>query len=690
MKTSCSLFACITLMGFLFIGCLQSKPKIVVGDKVDLVSEIIDEGGGTIVIDKPGDPLDGFTLEVPGGSYGESKTFEISYRPVEGHNLTGGFSPITPLIKADNGGDRAQKAMTVTIPIDLPEGHFATAFFYDETTNRLEGMTFVDLDDSTLTVATSHFSEFIILSILEDDFPHNVDSGFKVGEDGDGWQFTNQGSYITPRGNCLGQSMMALYYYIEKKKGEGKPSLYGEYDNDGNIYHPTPKIWQDDVLAYRLCSTAQKTVSPELSLYKGVWIEKEETPLYNLYSFYAGIYLEGDPQYVEIERETAKSTPEKPDYSSHAMVVHKITRRVNEKGEQEAVLHIYDPNYPKEEQEIVYNFNGKAFEPYDFGGGIKYPGIYFRDRRSWIDPIDFSLLWGDFEGGVIGDDCFPDYTIYICKKNPDYTITDCEELVNGYTVTGYESYCFKVEVDGKEAKLEIYDEEQNKISSEGRTVEFKEGGNYLGFYVNADVTYENADGEEKTTEEWVGFEWLDVMYEEGESETFRSAEITLSNLALSGYYEEDAEYCKDGWSDPHATISVQSITNGILNGTTFTATWEADPENIYELTSGDVEINFKDDSLTEITSFDIKSYTYGDAIKEISFILEATGLTVKKDDSSSTGSALRFVQDGCSDITLLFDEYKEFYPNRQPCKTKVLETVECSSNSSINIDFYKE
>ena len=198
----------------------------------------------------------------------------------------------------------------------------------------------------------------------------------------------------------------------------------------------------------------------------------------------------------------------------------------------------------------------------------------------------------------------------------------------------------------------------------------------------------DADEEEKTTEEWVGFEWLDVVYEEGKSETFRSAEITISDLELSGHYEEDAESCQDGWSDPHATVSVKYMENGIINGTTFTATWEADPENIYVLTSGDVEINFKDDSLTEITSFNIKSFTSKETLKEISFKIEATGLSVQKDESSSTENYLNFVQDGCGNLT--FNEYQVFYPYRKPCKTKVLETVECSSNSKITIYFSKE
>jgi len=573
MKKSYTLIACITLILFFVIGCPQSKPEIIVGDEVEVTSEIIDEDGGTIVVDKPGDPLDGFTLEVPEGSYIESKTFKISYRPVEGHNLTGGFSPITPLIKVDNGGDRAQKAMTVTIPIDLPEGHFATAFFYDETTNRLEGMTFVDLDDSTLTVATSHFSEFTILSILEDDFPHDVDSKFKVGEDGDNWQFTNYGSYITPKGNCLGQSIMAVYYYIEKKMGEGKSSLYGLYDNDGNIYHPTPKIWQDDVLAYRLCSTAQKTAGTELSLYDNVWTAKDKTPLYNLYCFYAGIYLDGAPQYVEILRETAKSTPEKPVYSGHAMIVYKITRSTNGNGEEEAVLHISDPNYPNpkkgEERKIVYNFKNKKFDSYFSGPdadhlGLEYPIIYFRDMRSLIDPVDFDLLWYDFQGETIGDDYFPDYTIYICKKDSVANITDCKELSDGYQVPFYVySYCFKAEVDGEEAALEIYDEDQNHICDENHSVDLKEGSNFLGFYVKADVTYENADGEEKTTEEWVGFDWLDVVYDEDSTTT------TTTNMTFPAYYAGTVKFTAEYTASWGATLNCELEGTGQLTLTDY-------------------------------------------------------------------------------------------------------------------------
>jgi len=39
----------------------------------------------------------------------------------------------------------------------------------------------------------------------------DIDSGFRPGIDD--WEFTNYGSYITPDGECEGQSLTALWYY---------------------------------------------------------------------------------------------------------------------------------------------------------------------------------------------------------------------------------------------------------------------------------------------------------------------------------------------------------------------------------------------------------------------------------------------------------------------------------------------
>jgi hypothetical protein len=49
-----------------------------------LVTQTVDLAGGVISVEKPGDPLDGLEIEVPAGSYGEPRSFEVSYAPITG------------------------------------------------------------------------------------------------------------------------------------------------------------------------------------------------------------------------------------------------------------------------------------------------------------------------------------------------------------------------------------------------------------------------------------------------------------------------------------------------------------------------------------------------------------------------------------------------------------------------------
>ena len=155
--------------------------SIDLGDGMHLVTETIDPSGGTIRFDQPGDSLDGFQIEVPAGAYADPRQFDVSYSPISDHSFGDDFNPISPLISIENGDDYSEELMHVTIPIEVPEGQFAMAFIYDEVTGTLEGVPTIDLDENSITVATRHFSDFIISMIDDYLLMGDIDSGFKPG-----------------------------------------------------------------------------------------------------------------------------------------------------------------------------------------------------------------------------------------------------------------------------------------------------------------------------------------------------------------------------------------------------------------------------------------------------------------------------------------------------------------------------
>ena len=146
--------------------------------------------------------------------------------------------------------------MFIRVPVNVPTGDFAMGFYYDATTKQLEGMPLLSSDTDSITVGAMHFSDFFISMISKTLLSKDIDSGFRPGIDD--WEFTNYGSYITPEGECEGQSLTALWYYDTQPDGQDL-CLYGRYDNNGN-QPATPDFWQDDSSGYRFVSVAQADI----------------------------------------------------------------------------------------------------------------------------------------------------------------------------------------------------------------------------------------------------------------------------------------------------------------------------------------------------------------------------------------------------------------------------------------------
>ena len=235
------------------------------GETQQLAAAVIAPEGGTIIVEHPGDVLDGLAIDVPQDAYQDDAEFSVSSRPFTGA-LPEGVSVLTPVIEVKNGGEYAADVITVTVPIELPDDHFAMGFFLHED-GSLEGMPLVELQSGSITVATMHFSEFLIAAIANSVLEESVDTGYRPGQDD--WQFPNYGSAISPEGNCAGMSISAMWYYTERHL-KGAPRLHGLYDNSsGN--EKTPDIWLDDSLGYRLASSVQADMD---------WVGNKIQPLF--------------------------------------------------------------------------------------------------------------------------------------------------------------------------------------------------------------------------------------------------------------------------------------------------------------------------------------------------------------------------------------------------------------------------
>ncbi len=384
--------------------------SIETGKKTEAAKEKISPDGGTITVDDEKSPINGLELDVPAGAYPEDLEFKISSAPVEEHTFGDDFNPVTPLISVENGGGFSEEMMRVTIPVEVPDDHFAMGFIYDDETQTLEGMPLIARDAASITVGTHHFTDMLISMIPYAKLKKDIDTGFRPGIDD--WQFVNYGSYLEAGGHCAGQCLTALWYYVNQPDGADL-TLYGRYDNNGDD-PATPDFWNDDSYGYRFASVIQHDINWD-SFANGFWGNIAGTDdQTNYYLFAYSMQITGEPQEVGIFNSTG----------GHDMICYRI---------KDGNLYIADPNYPGDIDRRI-EFKDGRFKPYNSGAnaeeiaagnGEEYPEIGYCAKSTTINWATLGQRWKEFKDGTIGDGIFPDYSlIYIDEKGEEKALPE--------------------------------------------------------------------------------------------------------------------------------------------------------------------------------------------------------------------------------------------------------------------------
>lgn len=497
-------------------GASTERPTTPTGDistgpTVQLASQVVEPSGGTIVVSKPGDPLDGLTIEVPSGAYDSARQFNISSTPVTGHTFGENFDPLTPLIKVENGGGYSTQPMTVTIPCQAPAGTFAMGFFYDDATGTLEGMPLAAVDGDSITVATRHFSWFTISGIqnevLDSLLDKGIDSGFRPGADD--WQFPNCCSYITPGGQCAGQSATAMWYYCTRPDGPD-PFLWDRYDNNGKS-PATPDFWFDDSLGYRFASVVQADAEAAFGFsgrFMRSFAGRNDEATYRAFAY--SMALTREPQQVWVMNRAE---------GSHLMVVYGVDR---------TGLLLADPNYPGNTSRRI-EYAGGAFQPYesaankeeiDAGRSVRFDTIGYVAKTADIDWTMIADYWQDVKDGTIGDDWFPEYRILTQPSAGVY-----EDLTDGYVSPTRDLPLLLDRQFPANWRLFLNGVE-TPLAPDG-TIRLADGNNRLGVLVVGDV----ANNPQQPNWQYIDFKYFTVVY--GEEEPAPS-DIPFVSLFLEG------------------------------------------------------------------------------------------------------------------------------------------------------------
>lgn len=396
--------------------------QLTLGDASPVQTINLGANGASATIAAPGQSWDGLKVDVPAGAW-PGATLQITAQPITASSFGDLVTPISPLYTVSGAEGMAPTPVTLEIPATIPADSFAMGFFYDDA-GHLEGMPLLAEDATSVTIATEHFSKFFVSLAKLALLPTTADSGFRPGVDD--WQFENLGSYITPDGECAGQSLTEAWYYIERSlKKADTPRLYGLYDNDGK--GKTPDLWQDDSYGYRLASLAQtqyeaytanastKDLDRFFKKWRGLGFD---TLQYN--AFLYAIAVTGEPQIVSLS--------DAADAAGHVMIAYLVTPDS---------IYVADPNYPAASRPIPFNAKTGKFGTYSSGpnaldiaqgNDVSYVNFVYKAKSALVDWSMLATDWAALDAGTIGDGIYPDYKIMVYDKQRGVW----NELTDGY------------------------------------------------------------------------------------------------------------------------------------------------------------------------------------------------------------------------------------------------------------------
>jgi hypothetical protein len=525
-------------------GAESPHATLILGTEVDVAQAQAGAEGATLVVDGTGGPLDGLTVEVPAGAYADARTFAISYRPILDYSLVGGGTVLSPLIDIENGGEYAEYLMTVVIPLTVPDGQSAMAFYYDEESGRVEGIPVLDQDATSLTIATRHFSGLFGASAPTSKlYQLDKPTGFEPGKDD--WQFPNYGSYMTPRGNCSGMCLTAMWYYLEKTK-KGQPTLRARATDSTMPGSATPDFWMDDTLAIRFVSTVQHDLQEagyEQRSYAQMESFETWSPQRSFEAIANAINESGEPQLLGIRQ---KGSPD-----GHAIICYKIVG---------TTLYVADPNFPGDTTRKIV-FDGNQFENY-LSGDTKadqkeYDTVLFCGQTAVHLFDDLAKYWADFERGDVGSNLFEPYDVRLVKKDAAGNDERVYELAeNKENHVTHSDLTVRLWPPGVVSDLGVRvfraDDLQNTLSL---PLQLKPGMNRLGFEAAGSLSFfAEAGNPEGRNFLWRGFHWINVVLDDTSNQRTESHETYIGD----GYFDDPNGELSMAWGTELAVSGMDS------------------------------------------------------------------------------------------------------------------------------------
>ncbi len=123
----------------------------------------IGAGGGILEITTAGHPYQGLRLTIPAGAFASAGTWQIGLATdAPTPSLPAGFTVAGPPLLIQTSQRRADRLMTLRIPVTRVPGTVPLFIMLDPTRNRMEMVPIVASDQSSITVAGAHFNGSLI------------------------------------------------------------------------------------------------------------------------------------------------------------------------------------------------------------------------------------------------------------------------------------------------------------------------------------------------------------------------------------------------------------------------------------------------------------------------------------------------------------------------------------------------
>lgn len=394
--------------------------------------------GGVVHPVLTGSGIDTLTISVPAGAFATTTTFRVSSLPVPPSGAVQGAG-IVARLHIDAGGATTDSIVRVHVPLRTRTGQVVAAYWYDSTTQRLDPIQVIAADTAGITIGTGTFSwgtsdgitpslrrnltaagdapmlsilgrfRELVLTVVEQAtlLEKNATTTFKPGRDD--WDFVNLGSYITPNGNCHGQTLSALWYHDVHGSVGGQPlsryhtlapkiaALFG-HDNREAYLHAT--MVQRD---------ADRSLKTQLLLYTVLVTESDRL---NFLMLVDAMRRTNKPQLIGV----AQSASVRFGVTGgHALIAY----GVEIDGIQGRIL-IADPNRPgSTAPSIVFDRLSGRYEPYSGAtrgeeATASFPVVRFIPRVLVPTWSEVGTRWNEFLASprTVASGQFPEYALY--------------------------------------------------------------------------------------------------------------------------------------------------------------------------------------------------------------------------------------------------------------------------------------